>query len=183
MKADTEHIYTIQLDELDLIEGCLRNDRSKQKSLYYKYCDAMFTVAYRILNDHEEANDVLQEAFLHIFTKIKQFRKESSLGAWIKTIVVHTTLKHLKEKRTFENIENIAQDNVDFIPGAIDGKILEKVILSLPIGYRTVFLLVEVEGYKHKEVAEMLDISEGTSKSQLFYAKKILKEKLKNELI
>ncbi len=183
MKADAEHIYTIQIDELDLIEGCLKNDRSKQKRLYYKYCDAMYTVAYRILNDHEEANDVLQESFIQVFLKMNQFRKESTLGAWIKMIVVRTTLKHLKEKKTFESIENYTDDNVDFIPGVVDGKILEKVILSLPAGYRTIFLLVEVEGYKHKEVAEMLNITEGTSKSQLFYAKKLLKEKLKNELI
>ena len=171
------------MDELDLVEGCLKKDRTKQKSLYYKYCDAMYTIAYRILNDHDEANDVLQEAFIQIFMKIDQFRKESSLGAWIKRIVVHTTLKHLKDKKTFESLESNIDELVEFIPGTIDGKVLEKLILSLPDGYRTIFLLIEVEGYKHREVAEMLNISEGTSKSQLFYAKKLLKEKLKNELI
>ena len=183
MRTETEQIYEIPISELVLVEGCLKKDRSSQKSLYYKYCDAMFSVAYRILNDNDEANDVLQEAFLQVFLKINQFRKESSLGAWIKSIVIHTTLKHLKERKTFEKIENIATDTIDFIPETIDGKLLEKIILSLPDGYRTIFLLIEVEGYKHKEVADMLNISEGTSKSQLYYAKKLLKEKLKNEYI
>ena len=173
----------MQKGEVDLVEGCLRNDCALQKKLYDKYCDGMFTLVYRILNDHEEAKDVLQEAFIQVFSKLDQFRQESSLGAWIKMIVIRAAYKQLKERRTFETLEDNTNNLYEFIPGTLDGEILEKVILSLPDGNRTVFLLVEVEGYKHKEVAEMLKISKGTSKSQLNYAKKLLKEKLKNELI
>ena len=183
LKEKTEQIFIIQLEEVDLIEGCLRNDRAIQKKLYDKYCDAMYTIVYRILNNYDEANDVLQEAFIQVFCKIDQFRKESSLGAWIKTIVIRASLKHLREKRTFETLENNTHNLFDFIPGTIDTEILENIILSLPYGVRTILYLVEVEGYKHKEVAEMLNITEGTSKSQLFKAKRFLKEKLKNELI
>ena len=183
MKTEIEQTFEIPIDELNLVEGCLKKNRSFQKSLYYKYCDAMFTIIYRMLNDYDEANDVLQEAFLQVFLKMDQFRRESSLGAWIKKIVVNVTLRHLKERKIFETFENNVQDTVNFIPDTIDGAILEKIILALPDGYRTIFLLVEVEGYKHREVAEMLNISEGTSKSQLYYAKKLLKEKLKNEYL
>ena len=183
MKEKTKLTNKIELEEADLIEGCLRNDRAIQKMLYDKYCDAMYTIVYRMLNNYDETNDVLQEAFIQIFFKIDQFRKESSLGAWIKTIVIRETLKHLREKRTFETLEDNYQGYFDFIPGTLDTEMLDKIILSLPHGIRTILYLVEVEGYKHKEVAEMLNITEGTSKSQLFKAKRLLKEKLKNELI
>ena len=175
--------YEIQLEEVDLIEGCLRNDGVIQRKLYDKYSDAMYTLVYRILNNYEEAKDVLQEAFIQVFSKMDQFRMESSLGAWIKIIVIRAAYKHLNERKTFETLEDETHNYYESLQGTLDGELLEKVILSLPDGNRTIFLLVEVEGYKHKEVAKMLNISKGTSKSQLNYAKKLLKEKLKNEII
>ncbi|NVN94231.1 MAG: RNA polymerase sigma factor [Bacteroidetes bacterium] len=175
--------YNLSVEELDLLEGCLNKDRLKQKRLYYKYCDAMFTLAYRILNNHDEANDVLQDAFIQVFQKINQFKRHSSLGAWIKTIVIRTAIRHFKNLQLFDTYQQEKHDSVHINSQEIDGKILEKVILSLPDGYRTIFILAEVEGYKHREIAEILNISEGTSKSQLFNAKKILKEKLKNEYL
>ena len=140
----------------------------------------MFTIAYRIVNDYDIANDALQEAFIQIFRDIKQFRGDSTLGAWIKTIVVRTAIRKFKKEAMFsqfgvhQNGENISW------PGEMTGEDLEKAILSLADGCRTIFLLIEVEGYKHKEVAEMLNISEGTSKSQLHYAKKQLQVLLKD---
>lgn len=181
LEVSTYALYHISLEELDLLEGCIKKDRQKQKTLYYKYCDAMFTLAYRILNNRDEANDVLQDAFIQIFQKIEQFQRQSTLGAWIKTIVVRTALRQLKSQKLFDTLHESKHDSADFIPNEIDGKILEKVILSLPDGYRTIFILAEIEGYKHREIAEILNISEGTSKSQLFNAKKTLREKLKNE--
>lgn len=173
--------YDLTTEELLLLEGCLKKDRSKQKELYYKYCDAMFTLAYRILNDRNEANDVLQDAFVQVFQKIDQFRKQSTLGAWIKTIVIRAALRSLKRQKLFDTFQEEKHDSIFISPNEIDGKILEKVIFSLPAGYRTIFILAEIEGYKHREIAEMLNISEGTSKSQLFNAKKMLKDKLKYE--
>ncbi len=135
----------------------------------------MYTSAYRILRDHELANDAIQEAFIQVFRILGQFQFRSSLGSWIKTIVIHTSLKILKKQKAFVFAD--LSDNIKFISWdePMNGEYLEKAILSLPSGYRAIFLLIEVEGYKHKEVAEMLNISEGTSKSQLFHAKKYLK--------
>lgn len=163
-----------------LVEGCSRNERFAQKELYTRYCDAMYTVAFRIVNDKEEAHDALQEAFIQIFRDIKQFRFESSLGAWIKTIVIRTTLKQLKKNLRFEtsNFDEIAENQPLVFPDMLNGEYLEKMILSLPEGYRTVFLLTEVEGYSHQETAQMLGITVGTSKSQLHHAKNMLRKRL-----
>lgn len=135
----------------------------------------MYTSAYRILNDHELANDAIQEAFIQVFRILGQFQFRSTLGAWIKTIVIHISLKILKKQKAFVFVD--LSDNIKLISWdePMSGEYLEKAILSLPSGYRVIFLLIEVEGYKHREVAEMLNISEGTSKSQLFHAKKYLK--------
>ena len=139
----------------------------------------MYSSAYRIVNDYDLASDALQEAFIQVFRDLKQFRFQSSLGSWIKTIVVHTSLKTIKKQKSLKFTE--LPDNIKLVSWEepLKGEYLEKAILSLPSGYRVIFLLVEVEGYKHREVAEMLSISEGTSKSQLFHAKKYLKNILK----
>lgn len=163
-----------------LVEGCSRNDRFAQKELYNRYCNAMYTVALRIVNDKEEAHDALQEAFIQVFRDIKQFRFESSLGAWIKTIVIRTTLKQLKKNLRFESssFDDMTENQPLIFPDMLSGEYLEKLILSLPEGYRTVFLLTEVEGYSHQETAQMLGITVGTSKSQLHHAKNLLKRRL-----
>lgn len=135
----------------------------------------MYSSAYRILNDYSLANDALQDAFMYVFKELNQFQFRSSLGTWIKTIVIHTALKVLKKQKTFIFSELNSKVNYVTWDEPLVGEHLERAILSLPDGYRAIFLLVEVEGYKHREVAEMLKISEGTSKSQLFHAKKYLK--------
>jgi len=165
------------MTESDLIKGCLAENRLAQKELYERYKKAMYTLCYRITGDFETAEDVLQEAFLKVFRGMKSFRGESTIGAWIKTIVIRTAYSQMRKNRIFfedldkaENAEPI--DWGDFL----QAEYLEKAINSLPDGYRTVFVMIEVEGYAHKDVAAMLDISTGTSKSQLFYAKKKLRE-------
>ena len=168
--------------EVELIEACLSNDRIAQKKLYEKYKDAMYTLAVRMTGDFDLANDVLQEAFINVFRSLAKFRRESTLGAWIKTIVVRTALKTIKKQVHFEPVENQRMDGYVDWGHYLDAEYLEKAILSLPEGYKAVFLLIEVEGYSHKEVAEMLNISVGTSKSQLFYAKKRLR-KLVSQMI
>lgn len=161
-----------------IIEGCRSNKRSAQKALYEAYCDAMFSTACRIVNNYDDAQDVLQDAFLEIFSHISQFRGESTIGAWIKTIVVRKALKKLKSLK-FNDIfeENGSETTLDFM-NDFSGEYLEQLILSLPDGYRAVFLLIEIEGYNHGEVAAMLGISAGTSKSQLSRAKKFLRAKV-----
>ena len=168
-------VTTQQMNESQLIDACLRHDRLAQRDLYERYSKAMYTIAYRMAGEHGLAADILQEAFVKVFRSLPGFRRESTLGAWIKTIVVRTALSKLKKQPKFDDLP--AEDSpepgqwVDFL----EVEYLEKAIQSLPAGYRTVFVLIEVEGYSHKEVAELLGISLGTSKSQLFYAKKKLR--------
>lgn len=170
--------YVLSMTETELIKACVANDRRAQQALYEKYARAMYTLAYRITGDFSAAEDVLQDAFVKIFHNLDRFRQESTLGAWIKTIVLRTALSHIKKQPHTETIEPIhTKDMIDW-GDYLDAEYLEKAIQELPEGYRAVFILIEVEGYSHKEVAEMLDISEGTSKSQLFHAKKRLREKL-----
>jgi len=169
-------IGNLSMTEAELIKACIDNDRLAQKELYNRYKGAMYTIAYRMTNDYDLANDVLQEAFIKIFRALPKFRQESTIGAWIKTIVIRTALSKIRRKPVFEPIENHLKDvTVNWGP-SIESDYLEKAIKSLPSGYRTVFVLIEVEGYSHKEVAKMLGISTGTSKSQLFYAKKKLRQ-------
>lgn len=167
------------MTEIELVDACLEDNRLAQKELYDRYKQAMYTLAYRVTGDFEQAADVLQEAFLKVFKHLASFRRESTLGAWIKTIVVRTAYSQIRNNRLFlEPLDGTqASDQIDW--GAFSNpEYLEKAIMDLPDGYRAVFTLVEVEGYAHKEVADMLGISVGTSKSQLFYAKKRLRETL-----
>lgn len=170
-------ITTSIMTEAELIAACLSNNRLAQKQLYEKYCNAMYTVAYRITNDFEAANDVLQEAFVKIFRALHKFEQRSTLGAWIKTIVVRTALSYIRKVKETEPIDYRAENiSIHWGNNNLDIEYLEQAIQALPEGYRAVFVLIEIEGYAHKEVAEMLGVSIGTSKSQLFYAKKKLRE-------
>ncbi len=160
--------------ELALLEGCIAGDRRAQKALYDRYKDAMYTLAYRITNDFDQAHDVLQEAFLAVFRGLDRFRRESTLGAWIKTIVVRTAYKKLRRQPVMEPLEEShTREMIDW-GDHLDAAYLEQAIQALPPGYRSVFVLIEIEGYAHKEVAALLGISVGTSKSQLYHAKRQL---------
>lgn len=163
--------------EADLISGCLLNDRIAQRLLYDRYKKAMYTLAYRITGDFDDANDVLQDAFMEVFKHLNQFRGEATLGAWIKQIIVR---KSTKKKRlvVWQNVEDYTGESIDWGDSEINVAHLETAVLSLPDGFRTIFVLAEVEGYTHREIAVMLNISEGTSKSQLFHAKRKLRAML-----
>ena len=165
------------MTEHNLIELCLADNRNAQRELYERYKRAMYTLAYRMTGDFETAGEVLQDAFLQVFRHLGDFQGKSTLGAWIKTIVVRTALGELRRRRVvFEPLES-HRETAELDWGfSIDTEYLERAIRTLPEGYRAVFVLAEVEGYAHKEIADMLGISEGTSKSQLFYAKKRLRE-------
>ena len=166
--------------ELELVERCLKDERSAQRSLYEKYKNAMYTILLRMLSDQDDADDALQEAFIEVFRSLKNYEKRSSLGAWIKVIVVRVGLrKQRKSQIFFDPMDNVS-DNQSVIvwDENLTGEYLEKGIRQLPEGYRNIFLLIEVEGYSHKEVAALLNISEGTSKSQLHHSKKMLQKTL-----
>jgi len=168
------------MTEAELIKACLENNRFAQRTLYDRYKRAMYTLAYRLTNDFDDANDVLQDAFLDVFRKLENFRGEATLGAWVRAIVIRKAYRKLEKPKMWQLIEEIPEDTSVDWGDSINAEYLEKAIQSLPEGFRTVFILIEVEGYTHKEAAEILGITEGTSKSQLFHAKKKLREMLKN---
>jgi RNA polymerase sigma factor (sigma-70 family) len=162
------------MTESELIDACIQNNRFAQRNLYDRYKRAMYTLAYRLTGDFDNANDVLQDAFLAVFKDLASFRKDASLGAWIKTIVARKAYKRFKKVIFLEYAENVPEQET--WDETLNSEYLEKAILSLPEGFRTVFVMIEIEGFTHKEVATLLSISEGTSKSQLFHAKKRLRE-------
>ncbi len=164
--------------EKDIIEGCLKNDRVAQKALYDLFKTRMYTLSYRITGNFDDANDVLQEGFLLVFRKLHTFNGEAKLSSWIHTIIARAAIRKIKDRIYFEDIENTDTSTIIDWGAAIDIDYLEKAIANLPEGYRTIFTLYEIEGFKHREIAELIDISESTSKSQLFKAKKMLRETL-----
>lgn len=166
------------LSEQELVERCRSNDRVAQRLLFDRYKRAMFSTAYRILNDYDHANDALQDAFVALFRDLDQFTFRSTLGAWIKTIVVRQAIRKQQVEGRFLSLDETIHDTPVAFRDTLTGEELDAAIRTLPDGARTIFLLVEVEGYTHKEVAEMLNVSEGTSKSQVSYAKKLLRQRL-----
>ena len=166
-------------DDALLLAGCLAHDRTAQHQLYQRYKTAMFSCAVRILNDRDLAQDALQDAFVVVFQQLATFRQLSTLGAWIRQIVVHTALQTLRREQRMEVYDH-ERHQEPLVPwhDNLTGEALARAIAELPAGYRAVFCLVEVEGYLHREVAELLHISEGTSKSQLHQAKRLLQVKL-----
>lgn len=168
--------------ELALIEGCVKEDRDCQAQLYQKYANKMFAVCLRYCNSREEAEDVLQDSFVKIFDRISTFRKEGSLEGWIRRIMVNTALKSRdKRRKKFEvsNLDNVAEPEFNAHTLAnINTKDLMRVINALPEGYQQVFNLYAVEGYSHKEIGELLGVSESTSRSQYSRARKILMERV-----
>ena len=168
-----------KLREEEIIIGCLKNDRISQRALYDQYKTKMYTLSYRITNNFEDASDVLQEGFIQVFDGLKSFNGKSQLGTWIHTIIARAALKKIKNKIQFVDLNEI-EDSTPIDWGSnIDVHHLEKAIASLPDGYRSIFTLFEVEGFKHREIAEMLNISINTSKTQLHKSKRMLQEKLK----
>ncbi|MDN3634729.1 RNA polymerase sigma factor [Neolewinella lacunae] len=169
------------MTEAALVKACLAQDRRAQKELYDRYSRAMYTACYRICGDFDLANDALQEGFLKVFQKLDTYRGDSTVGAWMKVVIVRTALNKIRTQKVMEPLPlNYADEELDWSATALDTEYLEQAIQRLPAGYRAVFVLIEVEGYKHQEVADLLNISVGTSKSQLFYAKKKLREYLQN---
>ena len=167
------------LTEKDIFHGCLKNDRVAQKALYDNFKTRMYTLAYRITGNFDDANDVIQEGFIQVFRNLHTFHGGSKLSTWIHTIIARTAVRKVKNRIYFEDIETSVDSTLIDWGASIDIEYLEKAIAALPEGYRTIFTLYEIEGFKHREIAEMVEISENTSKSQLFKAKKMLREKLK----
>ena len=167
-----------------MVESCMKGDVRAQYQLYTLYSKAMYNICYRMTNQKEEAEDMLQESFSYAFSKLGSFRFESSFGAWLKRIVVNTCINHLKKKRVdlvyteHQNDPVSADESVDYGEIRFQVKRVMKALEKLPEGYRIVFSLYLLEGYDHKEIAEILGVTESTSKSQFLRAKQKIKEML-----
>jgi RNA polymerase sigma factor (sigma-70 family) len=172
------------LTERELIEGCLKKNSKSQRRLFELYAGKMMTVCRRYACDQTEAEDMLQESFIRIFSNIGQYRFEGSLEGWIRRIVIHTALRILQKKkiRFLEINEDADIEQSTSVDGvaALSAEELLKLISALPDGYRIVFNLYVLEGYDHNEIAEMLSINAATSRSQLSKARKVLQTQIEN---
>lgn len=172
------------LSENEIIEGCARHDRRAQQMLYDRYSRLLFGVCMRYASDRAEAEDILQESFLKIYFSIRDYSGTGSFTGWMRKIVVNTAITHyhrnLKHKHYVEIEEYVSVETgvSSFEEDFFTSDELFKVLNELPPGYRMVFNLYAIEGYKHKEIAEMLGIDINTSKSQYSRAKAALREKL-----
>lgn len=170
-----------------IIEGCVAGKRSAQSALYRKYAAVMLAICLRYAQNHDEAEDILQEAFLKIFQNISSYRKEGSFEGWMKRIMINHALNYYRKNRKLPFLEDIESINETEIMGKedhyavhapISADKLTALIQMLPPGYRMVFNLYVFEEYSHKEISQELSISENTSKTQLLKARRMLRRKL-----
>ena len=167
------------MTEEAILQGCLKNHAAAQKELYNRYSPKMLAVCYRFAHNREDAEDMLQESFIKVFLQMHTFQNKGAFEGWIRRIIVHTCINHLKKNKRFNESVDIIQANSlqvreENIPSIVQAKQIVDCIRLLPLGYRTVLNLYAIEGYAHKEISEMLDIEESTSRSQYTRAKAML---------
>ena len=169
--------------DLQLIESCRKGDRAAQKILYDRLASRMFPVCMRYVGDRTTAEDVLQDGFVTLFTRLDSYKGEGSFEGWARRIFVTTALMNLRKKDALkmsdelEAIRGMKADTASQIQN-IGYKELMKLVMSLPTGFRTVFNMYAIEGYSHKEIAEMLGITETTSRTQFSRARIWLQNKI-----
>ncbi|MBL7923776.1 MAG: RNA polymerase sigma factor [Bacteroidia bacterium] len=151
-----------------LVEAILRQDASAQRLLYDRYARRMFGVCLRYAKGREEAEDLLQEGFIKVFQKISSFKAQGSLEGWIRRVMVNTALDYLRQQKlVWTELDEINDPGEDpSIGEQLGAREILVLVQKLPAGFRTIFNLYAIEGFSHREIAGMLDISEGTSKSQ-----------------
>src|SRR6201982_2914594 len=164
-----------------MLHGCLNNTASAQEALYNRFSPRMLGVCYRFARNKEDAEDMLQEGFIKVFTQIHQFRNQGAFEGWIRRIIVHTCINILKKNKKFnESVDIIHATGIqvreESVPSIIQAKQVVECIRLLPMGYRTVLNLYAIEGYSHREIADMLDIEESQSRSQYTRAKSMLED-------
>jgi RNA polymerase sigma-70 factor, ECF subfamily len=176
-------LKVIQLykNEVQLIKKASQNNREAQHMLYKLHAPKMLSVCRYYISDVQQAEEVMLNAFFKVFTKIKHFKSEGSFEGWIRRIMVREAISFLRQQKKVEfvtdNMEAYdAQTNN--IKMEMDVAEIQQLIDNLPEGYRMVFVMYAIEGYKHNEIAELLNITEGTSKSQLFKARKVLQQQI-----
>jgi RNA polymerase sigma-70 factor (ECF subfamily) len=171
------------MTEEQMLAGAVRNNAAAQEALYNRFSPRMLGVCYRFAKSREDAEDMLQEGFIKVFTQLYQYRNEGALEGWIRRIIVHTCINVLKKNKKFaDSVDLIHAHSIqireDMIPSIIQAKQVVECIRLLPLGYKTVLNLYAIEGYSHKEIGELLGIEESTSRSQYTRAKAMLEEVL-----
>jgi RNA polymerase sigma-70 factor (ECF subfamily) len=169
------------MTEEAILKGCLQNEATAQRELYNRYSPKMLSVCYRFAHNREDAEDMLQEGFIKIFSQMHTFGNRGAFEGWIRRIIVHTCINILKKNKKFnESVDIIhatgAQIREETVPSIIQAKQIVECIRMLPIGYRTVLNLYAIEGYSHREIGMLLDIEESTSRSQYTRAKAMLED-------
>ena len=169
------------MTEEAILKGCLQNDPTAQRELYNRYSPKMLSVCYRFAHNREDAEDMLQEGFIKIFSQMHTFGNRGAFEGWVRRIIVHTCINILKKNKKFnESVDIIhatgAMVREESVPSIVQAKQIVECIRMLPIGYRTVLNLYAIEGYSHREIGMMLDIEESTSRSQYTRAKAMLEE-------
>lgn len=179
--------YTTDTEWLD---ACRRGERVAQRWLYEKYAGKMYYVCLRYLGDADDAQDVMHDAFVKVFASIARFRGEAALETWISRIMANTSINSIRKqarrgiKKDIDDLKLADQsDTTGMIetPNSLSAQEVLKMITELPVGYRTVLSMYALDGYTHQEIAKALGISEGTSKSQLAKARKMLKQRIEEK--
>jgi RNA polymerase sigma factor (sigma-70 family) len=168
------------LTEKELIRGCTAEDRHCQSVLFNTYAGRMLTICRRYANDIQEAEDILQDAFIRIFDNLDQFRFECPLEGWMRRIVINTAIRHCKKKKIhFKEVDERVMESPSHEPGIyshLSEEEILKLIQLLPEGYKMVFNLYIFDGYSHEEIGAMMGIHDGTSRSQLAKARRLLQK-------
>jgi RNA polymerase sigma factor (sigma-70 family) len=176
----------LNISESDIIKGCLDNDRKTQEVLYERFSAKMYAVCLRYSKNADDAQDLLQDGFVKVFRNIDKFRGDGSFEGWMRRIFVNTSIEHFRKASRNYNVTDTEDLSIeDTSLNALDNlaeKDIIKMIQELSPGYRQVFNMYVVEGYSHKDIGDILGISEGTSKSQLARAKGILKKMVEEKL-
>lgn len=162
----------------ELIEACKRSERWAQKELYDSYADAMYNICFRMLQNHADAQDVLQNAFVDVFRNLNKYKYESTPGSWIKRIVINNCINFFRRKKIhfeeLKQVEVVEEQSTEYNGLTVDA--ISEAVAQLPQGYRMVLTLYLFEGYDHQEISEILDITVSTSKTQYHRAKQKLKQ-------
>ncbi|GAO44189.1 RNA polymerase sigma factor [Flavihumibacter petaseus] len=170
------------ISDTDLVKGSIAGDARMQEALYQRYAGKMYAVCLRYSGNNDDAQDLLQEGFIKVFRNLDKFRNEGSFEGWLRRVFVNTSIEHYRRKVHLNSITENEEVRIEDPSVSVLDQLAERDIVQLvqelSPGYRAVFNLYVIEGYSHKEIGDMLHISEGTSKSQLARAKSLLQKKV-----
>jgi RNA polymerase sigma-70 factor, ECF subfamily len=173
-------VIQLHQDENPLLQLAIENNRQAQHQLYSQFSPKMLAVCRQYIKDIHQAEDVMITAFMKVFVNLRNFENKGSFEGWIRRIMVNECISYLRvnQKMKYTEDEFFVAESYDAISDQVSVEEIQALIDTLPAGYKMVFNLYAIEGYKHQEIAKILDISEGTSKSQLSHARKLLQQQL-----